>query len=69
MDAETDGTLQRSDTALHRAKTKLERRLSRSESAMSDVSEDGTRKVPRTQGDCKWTGSRLSQWCCVRPSC
>ena len=40
-DAENEGTLQRS-------KTKLERRFSRSSSAMSDVSEDGSRKIPRT---------------------
>jgi len=40
-DAENECTLQRS-------KTKLERRFSRSSSAMSDVSEDGSRKIPRT---------------------
>eukprot|EP00435_Cladocopium_sp_Y103_P025327 s59_g6.t1 len=36
------------DSSLQRGKTKLERRLSRSSSAMSDVSEEGGRKVPRT---------------------
>ena len=40
VDGETDSSLQR-------GKTKLERRFSRSSSAMSDVSEEG-RKVPRT---------------------
>lgn len=41
VDGETDSSLQR-------GKTKLERRFSRSSSAMSDVSEEGGRKVPRT---------------------